>query len=184
MHLSLSANILLLDIIVFTVYVVYVLTQFGIPINLSFTYYTFERKQKGLGVLFPLLMLFICGTTLPVWIHTTMHASPWAQQFLILPVVGLVCLMAVAATARYKMRQKLIIFHYAVAILAAVCAVAWIFLVAYSIVYIGLSILLICVLCGLLTKTLRKCTLFWLEDAAFYAIFFTLFVINLMPVHV
>jgi len=184
MHLPLTANIILLDIIIFTVYVVYVLTQFGIPINLSFTYYTFERKQKGLGIIFPLLMLFVCGTTIPVWIHTTLHASPWAQQFLLFPVIGVICLIAVAATARYKMVPRLIIYHYAFAILAAVCAVAWIFLVAYSIVYIGLSVLLICMLCGLLTKTLRKCTIFWLENAAFYAIFFTLFFIELMPVQV
>lgn len=179
-----EVSIIWADIIIFTAYVVYVLAAFGIPVNLSITYYMFERKKKGTGLLFPALMVFICSTTLPILILTTSHASEWGARFVALPVICLVCLLAVACSARYKVSPKLIYFHYACAIITATCAVAWIFLVAYKICYVGIAILCALLLAGILTKTLRKCPLFWLENAAFYAILFTLLVIHSVPVHV
>ena len=176
--------ILLVNIIVFTFYVVYVLAHFGIPVNLSITYYTFERRKKGTGLLFPGLMAFICSTAVPLWIAVTSHASTWGAQFVCLPVTALVCLLAVACSARYKMRPKLIYFHYGMAIIAAACALSWTMLVAYRVCYILLGILCLMVMAGILTKTLKKCTLFWLEVAAFYGILITLLVIYLIPVSI
>lgn len=176
--------ILLANIIVFTFYVVYVLVKFGIPVNLSITYYSFERKKKGTGLLFPGLMVFMCSTSLPIWIAATAQASTWGAHFVCLPVIAMICLLAVACSARYKMRPKLIYFHYGMAISAAACAATWTLLVAYKVCYILLGILCIMLLAGIRTKTLKKCTLFWLEAAAFYGILFTLLVIYLVPVSI
>ena len=176
--------ILWADIIVFTIYISYILAKFGIPINLSITYYTFERRKKGTGILFPILMLFICCSAIPIWISTTYHASSWGTMFVCFPYITLVCLLAVAGSARYKRKPNLIYFHYFFAILAAISAVLWIFLVAFNIVYLGLGILAIFIWSGFITHTLKKCTIFWLEVSAFYAVFFTLLFIYLIPVNV
>ena len=99
--LSIEVIILLADILIFTTYIVYVLIKFGIPQNLSTTYYTLEEQRKGTGLFFPALLVFICSTTLPVWISITYYASAWASKFLFFPIVSLVCLLAVAASARF-----------------------------------------------------------------------------------
>ena len=176
--------VLLADILVFTYYVIYVLREFGIPVNLSITYYSFERRRKGTGVLFPTLMIFLCVTTIPIWIELSRHASSFGYTFVFFPIITLVCLLLVAASARYKKTHGLVYFHYACAILAAVCAVLWIFLVAYKILYVGLSILIALMLMGIRTGTLHRCSLFWLETAAFYAIFFSLLIIILFSVNI
>ena len=183
MSLSITAIILLIDIIFFSTYLVCVLKTFGIPINLSITYYHYERRHKGLGKLFPALLVLICSTALPIWISTTYRVSLVGTN-LLYPIVTLICLLLVAASARYKRRPKLIHFHYSCAIIAAICAVAWIFLFAYKIVYVGLGILFISILIGLTTRTLKRCTIFWLELAAFYAILFTLLVIHIIPIQI
>lgn len=181
---SLVTSILIVDIIFFSVYLMSVLRLFGIPINLSITYYYYQRKYKGLGLLFPSLLLLLCASALPIWIFVTKNASAWGANFIVLPYIVLVGLLAVAGTARYKRRPKLIYFHYTCAIIAAICAVIWIFFVAFRIVYIGLGILSVLLLISLFTKTLKKCTLFWLEVAAFYAVLFTLLIISIFSVNI
>lgn len=184
MKLSITAVILLIDILFFSTYLVCVLKTFGIPINLSITYYHYERRHKGMGLLFPTLLLFLCSTALPIWISTTHDVSFAGTYLLSCPIITLICLLLVALSARYKRRPKLIYFHYSCAILAAICAVAWIFLFAYKVVYVGLGILFVLLLIGLRTNTLKRCTLFWLELAAFYAILFTLLIIHLIPIQI
>ena len=181
---SLVSSILCIDIIFFSIYLVSVLKLFGIPTNLSITYYYYERKYKGLGLLFPALLLLLCASALPIWIIVTKNASAWGANFIMLPYIVLAGLLSVAGTARYKRRPKLIYFHYTCAIIAAICAVIWIFFVAYRIVYIGIGILSVLLFVALFTKTLKKCTFFWLELAAFYAILFTLLIISIFSVNI
>ena len=177
MLLFLPTIILLIDIFVFSIYLICVLKTFGIPVNLSITYYSYERKRKGFGKIFPILLLFLCVTILPIWIRTTINNGFYGMIFSLFPCITIVCLFSVATTARYKKRKYFIYFHYTCAIIAAICAVVWIFIIAYEVVYVGIGILLISLIIGLLTKTLKTCTLFWLEIAAFYAILFTLLII-------
>lgn len=174
---TIGSIVILTNLVVFTAYIVYVLAKFGVPANLSITYYSFERARKGTGWLFPALMCFVCATTLPMWIYTTFHASHRAAVFGFLPIIVLVMLLAVAASGRYKKRPKLINFHYTCAIIAAACAMTWMCLVCYRIAYVGFICLLGFVLAGHFTNTLGKCTLFWLENAAFYSIFGSLFIV-------
>jgi len=179
MNISLETIVIIIDIMIFSIYVAYTLILFGIPVNLSITYYKFERKKKGTGILFPLLMLLLCGSAIPIWIAITPKGI--SEMFVCFPTITLISLLGVAGSARYKSRHNLIYFHYTCAIIAAICAVSWIFIVAYKIVYIGLTILFTLLYAGMRTKTLRKCTLFWLETAAFYSILFTMLAIKIIP---
>lgn len=176
--------ILLVDILIFSAYLICVLQTFGVPINLSITYYHYERKYRGLGILFPILLFFLCITVIPIWIITTQNASLWGTNFCLFPYITLICLLAVAITARYKRKPKLIYFHYTCAIIAAICAVIWIFLVTYKVLYVGLSILFALLFAAARTKTLKDCILFWLEVAAFYAILFTLLIVYVFSIHI
>ena len=121
---------------------------------------------------------------MPIWIYDTATGSAWAQHFVCLPCIALLCLLVVACTARYKSTKKLIYVHYAFAILAATVTVAWIFLVAYRTCYIGIAILLAELAAGIYTRTLRSCTLWWLEGAAFYSILFILLVNHLFALSI
>ncbi len=93
-------------------------------------------------------------------------------------------MLSVVASMHYKKNQKLLYFHYITAIVSAVCLVAWINIVAYSIAYVGVVILLAFVYAGIRTKTLKKSSLFWLETAAFYSLLFTLLTIDLFHVRI
>ena len=183
MLISVAEAVLLLDVVVFTAYVVDVLIRFGIPANLSITYYHYERQYHKYGNLFPALMVLVCCTTVPIWILTTWNGSLLARWFVAMPIITEFSLLFVAFSARYKRRRKLIYYHYACAIVAAVCAVLWMCFVANQIPLIALRIglLLGCLSVGSLTHTLKSCILFWLELAAFYSIFFTLFLIHSVP---
>jgi len=183
MSSSVVSVILLADIAVFSVYVTDVLIRFGIPVTLSITYYRYERWHKGFGFLFPALMVFVCGTAIPIWIITSFQSFALGSYLAGIPVVAEICLLAVAFSARYKRKPGLINFHYACAIVAAACAVVWLCLVAWHIpfMWFWVGLLFGFVAAGILTYTLKKCTLFWLELAAFYSIFFTLFFIYSVP---
>lgn len=181
MSLSCTSIILLADIIALTIFFVCVLIKLGIPSNLSITYYMFDKKKR---FLFPCLTMFFCCTAIPIWILMTYHASPWGSMFLGLPITTLICMLSVVASMHYKKNQKLLYFHYITAIVSAVCLVAWINIVAYSIAYVATVILLAFVYAGIRTKTLKKSSLFWLETAAFYSLFFTLLTIDLFHVRI
>lgn len=183
MH-SITAIILLVDIVVLSLYIFITHRTFGVLPNLSISYYHYERKHKYFGLMFPALMVLLCGTLLPIWIYDTATGSAWAQHFVCLPCIALLCLLVVASTARYKSTKKLIYVHYAFAIIAATVTVAWIFLVAYRTCYIGIAILLAEVAAGIYTRTLRSCTLWWLEGAAFYSILFILLVNHLFALSI
>ena len=182
MSLSIASIILLADIAVFTVFEVIVLTELGVPKNLSITYYMFKERKTRLQWFFPAVTLFLCVTTMPIWIYNAYYASGWHSKFVAFPVFTLFCLLAVTASANYLKNQRLKNFHYTCAILAAVCFLVWLNSVAIKLAYVGSAILLVLLFVGIRTKTLKKCPLFWLESAAFYSLLFTLLVIEIKSV--
>ena len=184
MTLSVECILLITGIVLLTWYEYIVLKRFGIPVNLSITYYHYERRCKGMGFMFPFLLLYLCCVLGPIWITTTLDASILSRIFIIFPYITILCLLMVALSARYNRNHRIFRFHYACAIIASISAVLWIFLVAYRIVYVGLAILATLLLTGIYTGTLKKCTLFWLETAGFYALLVTLLFIHLIPIKI
>ena len=183
MAITIEAAVLLLDIVVFSIYVTDVLFRFGIPLNLSITYYRYERLHRNAGLLFPALMVLIFSTTIPIWIITSWKTGLVGKWCVGMPIVAGICLLVVAFTARYKRRPKLIYYHYTFAIIAAACAILWWRIVTRQIAFVALRLGLFTTFmaAGVLTHTNKKCTLFWLELTAFYATFFTLFLLCFLP---
>lgn len=184
MSLSLTSIILLIDIVVFSIFWITVLVELGIPENLSITYYKFDKHKKGLQWFFPIVSLFLCLTAIPIWILTTYHASGWRPKLVVIPTFAFFCMLAVTFSANYKKNQSLIHFHYTSAIIASVCLVVWINLVAFKLAYIDFTFLLVLLYAAIRTKTLKQCSLFWLETAAFYSLLVTLLLIDLIPIQI
>ena len=183
MNLSISSIIILTNIVFFSLFVISILVKIGIPIHLSVTYYVLETKHRWLRWIFPFLLFIMCSTVGPVWIDMTTIYT-WFDQLIFLPYTTIFCLLAVVASTQYQKSRKLIYFHYTCAIIASVCTAAWLFLIAYRIIYIGLSILFIELFAGWYTNSLKVCYLFWLETAAFYALLITLFVLSIIPINI
>lgn len=183
MAITIEAAVLLLDIVVFSIYVTDILSRFGIPANLSITYYLYERRHRNAGLLFPALIILICCTTIPIWIITSWKTGSVGKWCVGMPILAGICLLVVAFTARYKRWPKLINYHYTFAIIAAACAILWWWVLTRQItlVVLRLGLFATFMAAGVLTRTLKSCTLFWLELTAFYATFFTLFLIYSIP---
>ena len=172
--------LILVEIVIFSTYNVYVLYHWGIPRNISATYYNLERTHKHYGLFLPLNFFICCSIVIPIWINSCNMVAPQGQCFTWCAYLTCFCMVAVGITCRYKRSRMLAIYHYAAAITGAACTILWIIVVCYRILFVGLSILLIALLAGFLTHTLKKSYLYWLELPAFYALFFVLFIINLM----
>ena len=181
MTLEVECIILLADIVLFSAYLVAVLVRFGIPVNLSMTYYMYRQKNEVLRLLFPCLLIFLCASCGPLWINIS-YKSEWATLYVALSYITIVCLVAVAASAQYQKTQTIIYFHYTCAIMASACTTLWILLLSYKVMHIALGILLTSTCLGVITKTLKSCTLFWLEIAGFYALMITLLVTYIVPI--
>lgn len=172
--------LIVIEIVLFSLYIIYALCNWGIPNNISATYYYFERTRKHYGLFFPLDILICCLTIFPVWIYTCSLASSWASHFSWCPYIVGLCMIVVGITSRYKRSRQLTYTHYAAAIIGAAVTVLWLLLACYRTSFISLSVLSISILAGVITGTLKRCYLFWLEIAAFYALFFVLFIVNLL----
>lgn len=171
----------ILDILVFTAYELGVILNFCIPNNLSNTYYHFDRKFRGSGKMFPAMLYFLCLTVLPIQVYFTYRLPDWRSNFAFLPVLTAICLALVGVSARYKKSDFRIYFHYTVAILSGFFTALWFLIVGLKLSYILISFILLMMIAGALTRTLRIYPLFWFETAGFYAVLFTVLIISLVP---
>ena len=172
---------LLIDLFVFTAYEIAVVLNFCIPNNLSNTYYHFDRKYRGYGKLFPGMLYFLCATSLPYWAYLTYCLPDWRSHLAVLPVLTLICLALVGVSARYKKTDFRIYFHYTVAILSGFFTVLWFLTVGLKLSYILIVFILVMMITGALTRTLRIYPLFWFESAGFFAVLFMLLIVSIVP---
>ncbi|GEM_PF-2800331 len=170
---TLAVILLVADIVAFTLFFYSVLCVSPLPNNLSTTYYIFEQKKR---YYFALITLFLCISGGWVWIELTWFSS-FSPLFTIVPVLAILSMIIVAATADYKKTRRHTIVHYAFAWTACLCIIFWLNVVAYKIFWLGLCILSLLLYAGSRTETLKHCPLFWLESAAFYSLAITLLVV-------
>ncbi|MBQ3998168.1 MAG: hypothetical protein II644_02380 [Paludibacteraceae bacterium] len=175
------AIVAIIDIIVFTAYELGVVLNFCIPNNLSNTYYHFDRKHRGYGKLFPAMLYFLCVTALPMQVYYTLCLDDWRRYCAFLPALTTICLALVGLSARYKKSDFRIYFHYTVAILAGFFTVVWFLTVGLKLSYVLIVFILVMMITGALTRTLRLYPLFWFETAGFYAVLFAVLIISLVP---
>lgn len=182
MGVSTAITIMLaIDLCVFAAYEMAVVLNFCIPNNLSNTYYHFDRKFRGYGKLFPGMLFFLCSTALPVWVYYTYRLPDWRSHLTFLPVLTLICLALVGVSARYKKTDFRIYFHYTVAILSGFFTVVWFLTVGLKLSYILIVFILLMMLAGALTRTLRIYPLFWFETAGFFAVLYMLLIVSIVP---
>lgn len=173
--------ILLCSIFILTWYSLYVLKNFGIKHDLSCTYYHLERRRKGSGKLFSFLLLLIIVFVIPVWIIITINYTSVPRSVAVLPAMVGCGLAVVMFTPRYKRCRQLVYLHYGAAIIAAALSVIWIITVCPRLLMVVAVLSVFLGLLALRTRTLRTCTLFWLELLDFYSIFIILLILLYVP---
>lgn len=177
--MTLPTLLILISICCFAAYNIFVFTKFGIPENLSSTYYDAEKLHRHLGLLFPLLMLTLCFTLFPSW-QLLEHSMPSLVQrfnWMIYSAVGSILMMAIVTNYRKSLIHTVI--HYAAAIYTAVAVICWILIADYTLFYVPLIVAFLISLAGVLTHTFVSRFSFWLELATIYTIQFSFFIFSI-----
>ena len=168
--------LVLLALFVFTAYNAVAIKKFGVPESLSNTFYLWNSVKKNLGYVFTGMMGFMAFTLMPAWLEVGNMASSWSSflNFLIFFACGSIMFVGVAPAFRSSEMEGTV--HETSAKLAAAAALAWCFAVCYAIWYVPVACILAVLIAGLLSKTFKKCIIYWLEMMAFAATFITVIV--------
>lgn len=171
--------LVLVTLLIFCVYNIYILSFFGIPENLSMTYY-YLKEEKNKAFLFPLFILMMCCVFSPAWFFLNSYFAFFESQTSIL--IYIVCLMMffLVLLSDYKEKKIRFYLHYTVAIISSVCELLWIFIVAYKYWYIPFMILFLSFLAAFFTKTHKCSCIYWLEITAFLSLFIVTFLLSLL----
>jgi hypothetical protein len=155
-----------ITISIFTYFLLYVvvtsLINGGAPQSLSQTYYILNRKKKGLGVLFTLLLWTIGFGLLPVLLEVS--KDKW-YGFVAFLTCAALCFVGTAP--KYKSSEKEI--HYVSAAISAFFCLFWVILeggILFMVFYVLIALILLILY--------RKSETFWLEMVCFFSLFSTL----------
>ncbi len=170
--------ILIVSFCLFAAYNIYVLSVFGIPANLSITYYHFKDKGDKLGFVFPLFLILQCCMLFPVWYNINKKYN--SQECLCVRIIffTLATIVIVILLPQYKKSQIHKILHYGAAILAAINSLLWILIACRELYPMLLLILVFLTVTALYTGTWKSCISYWLELFVFCSIYITLFTIS------
>ena len=165
--------LVLISIFLFTAYNAVALKQFGVPKSLSETFYLWNGVKKHLGYIFTGMMGGLTFSLLPAWLEVGNQVSSWSSYLncLIFFACGAIMFVGVAPAFRRDRTEGLV--HEISAKIAAACALIWCFVVCYQIWYVPLVCIIAVLVAGLLTRTFKKCIVYWLEMMAFGATFAT-----------
>lgn len=168
-----STMILLISLsfLIFIGYITFINLKYGVQTSLSASYYCLPSKW---GWLFTLFMWAIAFLLLPAWIEVCNTFVDWRIHFMFLSffTCALICFVGAAPNFRgIELESKV---HTIAATASAVTAILWCVLCCYHIVYITLIAAAIPVIVGAITKTLKKCLVYWIEMSAFLAVYITL----------
>ena len=164
--------LILVSFLLFVIYNSVVLGLFGVPESLSETYYLYENKKKGLGWLFTIFMWVLAFTLLPAWIETSMAIGPWRSYLTFLAFFTCAAIVFVGTSPKFHEKPEGVV-HTTAAIICAVSALLWDFIVCSDIWYVPLIAVTIPVLVATFTKTWKTGYEYWLEMLAFDATFAT-----------
>lgn len=172
--------LIVIGIMIFSIYNIYVLSTFGIPKNLSNTYYMLESKRYNFGIVYPILITIILILIFYIWLHIHSeldteytHIGKW------LIYLTMVALSIVVAITRYQKTVVRYKTHYVAAICSSVTSVGWMLLFAQHFLYVAISMFILVGIASIITQTFRSCILYWLELVNIYSLFIVLFVLSL-----
>lgn len=112
-------NILIISVTVFALYYGVVCRLFGCPWSISDTYYSWEKRKKGLGIIFTLWCYVVALTVMPLMIHYS--EGQWFQFLSFFSGGGLAF---VGTAPLFKTHEKII--HYVSAGVCAVSSLSWV----------------------------------------------------------
>lgn len=157
--------------IAFAIYLIYngfAIRLFGIPKSLSDTFYLYKQKKNWLRILFPIMMISLVILLLPAWLEISVGTS---LQFLaFLASAGIMFTGAAPAFMKSNLDNKV---HTYSALAAAVFALLWVIFVSHMWWIIPVW-LVITALIAILTKSVKKSLVFWLETVAFLSTFISI----------
>lgn len=152
--------------IIYLVYNVVALRFFGVPKSLSMTYYLYkENKKDWMGIFFPIMMFSVVAFLTPAWLEIS--EGSYLQFTAFLAAGGIMFTGAAPAFKSSSLEKKV---HTGSAAFAALFAMLWVALVA-KMWYIIVGWLFILFVNAIVTKSVKKSYIYWLETVAFLATF-------------
>ena len=168
--------LIFISLSLFTAYNAVSLKQFGIPKSLSETFYLWNSKKKNLGYVFTGMMFSMAFTLVPAWLEIGAVVSSWSAYLNPLAFFACAAIAFVGAAPAFRSCPLESKVHTTAAMTAAVCAVTWCLVACWEIMYVPLLTAGVVAVIGLLTKSWKKASVYWLEMMAFGATFLTLLV--------
>lgn len=167
---------LILTCIAFLLFIVYnsiAIGFFGIPWSMSKTYYLYEEKKKGLGIVFTIFMWLMGFTMIPGWLIISDAMGPWESYLTFLAFITGTCIVFVGTAPRYREETEGMV-HMTAARICAVTALLWDFVACWRIGWVPVCGAVIPAIVATTTKTWKEDRDYWLEMLAFGATFATI----------
>ena len=178
---------LLIAITVYWVYTIAIFRMFGVPESYSDTFYKLNEIKKHLGILFPIMLITTTAMVMPSWLELSDKILPWGSFLAFFGGAGLL-FVAVAPYFKeytYDTGRPLIdllmrhlhgqgLVHMIGALMAMLGVAIWTAFTPYWAVLI--AVLVIALIGGFSTKTLKKSSIFWVEFTIFNSIFTTMLI--------
>ena len=155
-----------IGILLFTVYNSVAVSLFGFPWSMSETYYLYEKQKQGLGWLFTIFMWALAFIMLPSWLTVSDSIGGWRSNLTFLAFISAASMLFIGAAPRYKASFESTV-HTVAALICAITALLWDFLVCWNVWYITLIGMVIPTIIATVTKTWKSSRDFWLEMMAF-----------------
>lgn len=152
-------NLVIISAVILCTYTFISIVNFGIPKSLSETYYLYKYNMS-FGMFFQICFGLSIATLLPMWIEMSQGSI-----FQFLGFLTPISLMFVTVTTKFKERFEGKI-HSVLAIFGVVCLLLWVILVAKAYIALVIAVLPFTLL-GIITQSLRKNLVFWLEMISF-----------------
>lgn len=159
---------------IYLIYNVMALRFFGVPKSLSMTYYLYkENKKDWMGIFFPIMMLSVVAFLTPAWLEISEGSNLQFTAFL--AAGGIMFTGAAPAFKSSDLENKV---HTGSAAFAALFAMIWVAFVAkmWFVIVIWFFILMIS---AIVTKSVKKSYIYWLETVAFLSTFTSAFIFYL-----
>lgn len=168
--------LVIFSLVVFLSYNIAALKFFGIPKSLSETFYLWDRKIKKLGYCFTGMMFTMAMSLLPAWLDLGEVISAWSTHLQPLAFFTCAAIAFVGAAPAFRANKLEGTVHKVAAIVAAACSMIWCLVVCWNIMYTPLGVAGLIAAIGVITKTWKSATVYWLEMMAFGATFITVIV--------
>ena len=168
--------LIFLSLTLFLSYNIVAIKQFGIPSSLSNTFYLYNNKKRNLGYIFTGMMFAMALTLLPAWLEVGGVISSWSSYLNPLIFFACAAIAFVGAAPAFRSCPMESAVHSISAKAAAVCAITWCLAACWQIMYVPLLTAGLVAVIGLITKSWKRASVYWLEMMAFGATFMTVIV--------